>query len=407
MDSDIVIIGAKRSIIGSESGSLKSLTAVDLAVSVINFMLREIETNCDLFSRSEIHSFISGICIGSNIGQNLPRQIMEKCRIEKIETAFTVNEMCGSSLEAVIQAMNSIRLNEYPIALAGGVEMPSASPFYLTKDQLLLWKDKKVGEIEELVLRGDIRDALWCSMHDVHTIVHAENTTEKWVNRKGYNREEFKKKIDEYAVLSSERALASMDKGYPSREIAPVQGQGERDEIPKIKKISRLSRLRGTHFTPDGLFLTSHNSPPLANGAAYLLLMNRETAQKKKLKALASITAYSRAGVNPEEFLLAPVKAVKQLLEKTSTSIEDYDLFEMNTSYGSQMLINREELGLDMDKVNIYGDCIALGHPVGAAGARILTTLVHGLNRTGGKNGLVSICLGGGNGLALSIRREE
>ncbi|MBI9099796.1 MAG: thiolase family protein, partial [Spirochaetaceae bacterium] len=304
-------------------------------------------------------------------------------------------------------AMNSIKLGEYPMVLAGGVEMPSASPFFITEDQLIDWRDKKVKDIQELVIRADVRDALWCSMHDVHTIVHAENTTASWVEKKGLNREEFKKAIDEYAVLSAERALRALKMGYFSHEIAPVEETEKNDEIPRIKKMSRLSRLRGTHFTPDGLFLTSHNSPPLANGAAYLLLMSRETAYGKKLKPLARITGYSRAGIRPEKFLLAPIKAVKKLLEKTETKISDYDLLEMNTSYGSQILINKDELNLDMNKVNIYGDCIALGHPVGAAGARILTTLIYALKNERKKRGLAAICLGGGNALAISVEREE
>ncbi len=409
MENDIVIIGAKRSIIGSSSGSgsLNSLSAVELASFVIEDILQNVEKDGFHFSRDEIQSFISGICVGSNIGQNLPRQIMEKCRIGETETAFSVNEMCGSGLEAVILAYNSIRIGEYPMALAGGVEMPSATPFFITREQLIDWKDKKVEEIQDLVVRADVHDAMWCSMHNVHTIVHAENTTSEWVEKRGLDRENFKTAIDEYAVLSAERTLNAIREGFFSEETVSIPGASIIDEIPKIKKMSKLARLRGTHFTPDGLFLTSHNSPPMANGAAYLLLMTRETAERKKLKPLARITGYSRAGVRPEDFILAPVKAVNQLLEKTSTKIYDYDLLEMNTSYGSQMLINRDELELDMGRVNIYGDCVALGHPIGAAGARLLTTLVYALKRERKKRGLVSICLGGGNGLAMSIERED
>lgn len=407
MSNDVVIVGAKRSVIGTETGALKSLNAVDLAASVIGDLLNEAEKDSNSFSRNEIQSFISGICVGSNIGQNLPRQIMEKCEIKKTETAFAVNEMCGSGLEALILAFNSIRAGEYPITLAGGVEMPSASPFYLTREQLIQWQDKKVEEIQDLLPRGDIRDALWCSIHDVHTIVHAENATEKWVAQRGYDREDFKKSIDEYAILSANRALAAMENGIFEKEIAPAGEGGKKDEFPRVKKMSRLARLRGTHFTPDGLFLTSHNSPPLANGASYLLLSDRKTAEKFGFSPLASIIGYSRAGVDPEDFLLAPVKAVSQLLKKTNMTIDDFDLLEMNTSYGSQMLINKEELNLNMAKVNITGDCVALGHPVGAAGARILTTLIYGLIREGKKKGLASICLGGGNALAMAIERED
>ena len=214
-------------------------------------------------------------------------------------------------------------------------------------------------------------------------------------------------KGDRYAVLSAERALHAIKSGYFKEEIVHIPETSETDEIPRVKKIDRLARLRGTHFTPDGIFLTSHNSPPLANGAAYMLLMDRSTAEKRNLKPIARITGYSRAGITPEDFILAPIKAVKSLLNKTATKISDYDLLEMNTSYGSQMLINKDELGLDMSKVNIYGDCIALGHPVGAAGARILTTLLYALKREGKSKGLASICLGGGNALAMAVERED
>lgn len=407
MQNDVVIIGAKRSIIGSDSGSLKNFSAVDLAAHVIEDLLQGIEKRGYKFSRDQIHSFITGICVGSDIGQNLPRQILEKCGIRKTETAFSINEMCGSGLEAVIQGLNSIRLKEYQVVLAGGVEMPSAAPYYITRDQIINWKEKRIEEIQDLILRGYIRDAMWCAIHNVHTIVHAENTTAKWVRKRGIDPDKFKTSIDQYAILSSERALSAIKQGYLTEEIVPITSGAEKDEIPRLKKMSMLSRLQGTHYTPDGVFLTSHNSPPVANCAAYLLLMDRETAIEKGLKPLARITGYSRAGTNPEDFLLAPIKAVRNLLKKSGTDITDYDLLEMNSSFGSQMLINRDELGLDMEKVNIYGDSISYGHPIGAAGSRLLTTLIYALKRENKNRGLLSICLGGGNAIAMSVEREE
>jgi len=406
MPSEVVIAGAKRSLIGTDSGALSPYGAVDTASAVIAYMLRELEERASLFRREEIKAFISGICVSSNIGQNLPRQIMERCSILKTETAYTVNEMCGSGLEAVIQGYNAIKSGEYPLFLVGGVEMPLATPFYLTRQQLVKWRDKKLSEIGEFLPRGDLRDALWCSIQDVHTIVHAENTTAKWVASRGYDRETFKVEIDKYAVQSSCRAVEAQEQGLFTEEIVPFPDSTVQDEFPRTKKLSRLARLRGTHFTPDGLFLTSHNSPPLGNGAAYLLLADRDYAEQKGLPILARITGYSRSGVAPEDFLLAPLHAVKKLLNEKEMTIEDLDIFEMNSAYGSQMLINKEELNLPMERVNIQGDSIALGHPVGAAGARILTTLIHSLIRVKGKRGLTAICLGGGNGLAMSVERE-
>lgn len=407
MSNEVAIVAANRTIIGTDNGSLQDLNAATLSIPLVDKMLCQLEKRESSFSRSLIEAFVSGICVESNLGQNLPRQILEGCGIEKTEAAFTVNEMCGSGLEAIFLGQSFVKSNEYPIVLCGGVEMPLATPFYLTKSQLKVWRDKKLEEIEDQLERGDLKDALWCSLHDVHTIVHAENTTSQWVQDKGYDPLTFKEQIDQYAMLSAERALSAIDKNHFSHEILFVSEADRKDEFPRVKKMNRLSRLKGTHFTPDGLFLTSQNSPPLGNGAAYLLLMKREKAEKLHIQPLAVITDYCRAGVDPKNFLLAPIDAVRNLLSKTSTSIKDYDLLEMNTSYGSQMLINREELDLPMDLVNVSGDCIALGHPVGAAGARIVTTLIYGLKRTGGKRGLASICLGGGNALAIAIERRD
>ncbi len=406
-DNDVVIIGSTRSIIGSVSGSLRNFKAVEIAHHVLNNLISGIEKSSPGFSKDFIRQFILGICVGSGIGQNLPRQIAKLSQITGLESAFIVNELCGSSLEAVILAFQSIKLGEYPIVIAGGVECMSAAPYLITAKQLIDWQDMRVEEIQTMVVKSDMHDALWCEMYDVHTIVHAEKTTGEWVKERGLDSEDLKYKIDEYAILSNERSCKAINEGVFKQEITIIPETSENDELPSVQKMEKLKKRRGTQYTPEGIFLSNRNSPPPANAAAFLMLMGRKEAARLDLKPMAKITDFGRAGVVPEKFLIAPVAAVKNLLKKTGTTISDYDLMELNTAFGSQMLINKEELSLDMDKVNIYGDCIALGHPIGAAGARLLTTLLYALKRNKKKRGLMSICLGGGNALALAIETEE
>ncbi len=403
LDDDIVIVDAARSIVGSLSGTLKNISAAEMGGYIVNGILTRLEKRSSRFSREMVPMFISGLCIGSGMGQNLPRQIIRLCGMDSIESAFVVNEMCGSGLEAIILGMQSLRLDEYPMVLAGGVEAPSSSPFFIYTDELIAWQKMSVEEIQTKVVKADMHDALWCKMFDVHTIVHAENTTAEWVKERGMEPAFFKKQIDEYAMLSNERALKAAARGDLKEEIIIIPDSSENDELPSKLKPSVLARRAGTQFTPDGIYLSNHNSPPLAGCASYLLLMKAKEARALDLLPMATISGYGRSGVVPRKFLLSPVSAVKKLLQKTDTVIADYDLLEMNTSFGSQMLINRAELGLDMDKVNICGDCIAFGHPIGAAGSRLITTLLYSLRRTGGKRGLASICLGGGNGIAMGI----
>ena len=402
-DNDIVIIDAGRSIIGSTSGTLKDLNAADLSSYIVEGLLTRLEKKSSLFSRNEIQQLIVGLCIGSGMGQNLPRQIGHKCKMNLIESAFVINEMCGSGLESIILGMQSLMLNEYKMVLTGGVEAPSASPYFITEKQLISWAELTVEEIQTKVVKSDMHDALWCKMFNVHTIFHAENTTAEWVRKKGYNPVSFKKEIDDYAILSNKRAVNAAAEGVFQDEIIHIPDASHRDEIPKLRKPETFYKRAGTQFTPNGIFLSNHNSPPIANGAAYLLLMKAGDARGYKLKPMARISGYGKAAVIPEKFLLAPVSAVKNLLKRTDTKIWDYDLFEMNTSFGSQMLINKEELNLDMKKVNIYGDCIAFGHPIGGAGGRLITTLLYALKRKKLKTGLAAICLGGGNAIAMGI----
>ncbi len=405
LDDDVVVVGAKRTIVGSTGGPPRELGHACLGHSAVLGLLKFVESNASIFSREELQHFVVGLCIGAGIGQNLPRQITQRLGLESIESAYVVNEMCGSGLESIIHGINAVKTGEYVLSIAGGVEDPSSAPYLITTKQLIDWKDRSVGEIQSEVVRADMFDALWCKMYDVHTIVHAEESTANWVSRNKIDESEFKQKIDEYAVMSHQRALDAISSGLLKEEIVPVDEMSNNDELPTKKNIKILSKRAGTQFTPEGKYLSNHNSPPLASNAAFIMLMKYSKAKEMGLEPMARINGYTRAGISPRNFLLAPIDAVRKLLNQTETKISDYDLLEMNTAFGSQMIINEIELGLDMNKVNVYGDCIAYGHPIGAAGGRLATTLLHAMKREGPSKGLVSMCLGGGNAIAMAFER--
>ena len=404
-DDDIIIAGAGRSIVGSESGSLKDLPPVGVGAAVLEQILTRMETASAGFSRNQTGQIIIGHCIGAGTGQNLPRQIASRCGMDRIESAFVVNEMCGSGLESLILAARTISSDEYSVVIAGGIEMPSAAPWLITTRQLIDWKDRPVGEIQEDVVRSDMFDALWCEIHGKHTIVHAENTTAEWVERKKLDPAQFKLEIDSWAVESHRRAVEAGKEGRLRPEIVVIPGTSPDDELPRIQKLERLQKRQGTRYTPNGFYLSNQNSPPLADCAAFLVLMKYSAAREYGFTPLGRIIAFSRAGVEPEKYLLAPLLSTRRLLDMTGLGVPDFDLLELNSAFGSQMIINRMELGLDMEKVNIYGDCIAFGHPIGAAGARLTITLLSALSQRRKRLGMVGICLGGGNALSLAVER--
>jgi acetyl-CoA C-acetyltransferase len=313
--------------------------------------------------------------------------------------------MCGSGLEAIILGMQSLQMEEYPLSIVGGIEVPSAAPYFITREQLIEWKDKRVEDIQEMLIRADVCDALWCKMHDVHSVVHAENATQEWVKENNIDPGKFKLEIDEYAVMSHRRALNAISEGLLKEEITVIPAASEKDELPAERKLNVLQRQIGTRYTPKGMFISNYNSPPPANAAVFLMIMKYKEAFRLGVQPLARIAGYARAGVSPEKFLFAPIKAIRHLFKKTETVLQDYDLLEVNSAYGPQVLFCKAELGVDLDKVNIYGDSIAYGHPVGAAGARLTTTLLYALKRKETDRGIVSICLGGGNALALAVER--
>ncbi len=404
-EDDVVVVEATRSILGATNGSLKAMTAAQLGCRVADGLLTRLEEASRFFCRRGVEHFILGNSIGAGSGQNLPRQIAELAGFGPVEAAFVVNELCGSGLEAVILGTQSVRLGEYHTVLVGGVEAPSTAPYLITGEELVAWQDMRVEEIQPLVVKADVHDALWWPTDEAHAIAQAEETTEEWVQARGLDPGEFKRQIDAYAIMSHRRALAAIASGDFDAELTLIPGTSERDELPRKKTPELLAKRQGTHLTPRGRFLSYHNSPILANGAAFMMLTTYGRCRGLGIEPLGRILGHGRSGVEPKRFLLAPVPAVRSLLDGTGTALADFDLLEMNTAFGSQILISQAELGLDMERVNVSGDCIALGHPVGAAGARLMTTLLHALKRERKQRGLVSICLGGGNAIAVAVER--
>lgn len=404
-DEDIVVTAAKRSIMGSAKGSIKELESAKLGYYILDGLLRELEESSDHFRRSLVKKLITGQAVQAGTGQSLPRQIAALCSIPPLEAALTINELCGSSLEAVIMAIHSLQVGEYPLVLAGGVESLSTSPYLLRESELLKWQYRRVEELIPYLQRASLYDALWCRISEVHTIVHAERVTADWVKEQGLEPELFKAMIDRYAIESNERALKAVEQELLSDEIVTIPGGSAKDELPAPKKPALMAKRRGTRFTPEGFYLTNHNSPPPANCAAFLLLMSYRRAKELELEPLVRINGYFRGATEHESYLLAPIAAIRGLLERGKREIDDYDIMELNSAYGSQVPIMQRELGFEMAKVNIYGDSLAYGHPIGAAGARLLTTLIYALIREEKRLGLVSICMGGGNGIAIEVER--
>ncbi len=401
--SDVVFLGAKRSPLGSLSGSLASLKPVQLGAPVLKGLISSLPSlsleDCPL------EQIIIGQALGAGTGQSLPRQVFHSLGLPPPSSAFIINQLCGSSLEAVLLARQSILTECYSLVAAGGIEAPSAAPYLLSREEIIGMQEMPLGEAEPKLRQSALYDSLWCAIHDTHTIVHGEETTARWVRERGLNPDETKARIDSFARESHERALAAREEGLFDKELVLSDGWARQDELPHHVSLEKLKRRRGTGFSPGGIYLSAHNSPPLANGAAFVLLSSYEEAAKRDLPPMARILDYARVGVREEDFLLAPVLAVRKLLEKTRMVLDDFDVLELNPAFGSQMLFYEEDLKADMKKVNIQGDCLSLGHPIGAAGTRLITTLLHRLEREDLSLGLVAICMGGGNGIALAVER--
>jgi acetyl-CoA C-acetyltransferase len=317
---------------------------------------------------------------------------------------MTVNKVCGSGLKAVMLAAQAIKAGDLDVAVAGGQESMSNAPFYVYG----MRSGVKLGD--QTLVDGMIKDGLWCSFCDVHMGGHAEYTARKaHITRQAQ---------DEFAVQSHQKAVRAIEAGKFKGEIAPVEIEGKKgtlvvdtDEGPrKDTTLESLAKLRPAFGTRDGareLTVTAGNASSLNDGGAALVVASEEYARANGLPTLARITGYATGATNPQDLFFAPITAVNNLMKKSGTTIDDYDLIEANEAFASQALADGQGLGWDWGRVNVNGGAIALGHPIGASGARVLTTLLYAMRDRDARTGLATLCLGGGDAVALGVERMD
>jgi acetyl-CoA C-acetyltransferase len=388
-----VILSAVRTPIGKYLGGLSSFSAPQLGAMVIREAVRR--AGIDAGAVDEV---VMGQVVQGGSGQAPARQAMIHAGLPATIPALTINKVCGSGLKAVMLAAQAIKAGDAECVVAGGQEAMSAAPHYVYG----LRTGIKAGD--QTMVDGMIHDGLWDSFGCCHMGEYAEYTAEK----AGISRAE----QDAFACESHRRAVAAIEAGKFAAEILPVAVPGKSgpttvsvDESPRRDTTPEtLAKLKPA-FRKDGGTVTAGNAPGLNDGASALVVASLAFARARGLAPLARITAYATAGGEPRDLFFAPVAAVRSLMQKAGTRIGDYDLIEANEAFAVQALADGRELGWDWSRVNVHGGALALGHPIGASGARVLTTLLYALGDRDQATGLATLCLGGGNAVALSVER--
>ncbi|MBV1819787.1 acetyl-CoA C-acetyltransferase [Bacteroidales bacterium MSK.15.36] len=390
---EVVIASAVRTAVGTYGGSFKNVPAVDLGAVVVKEAIKRAGIKAD-----QVDELIFGNVLQAGLGQNVARQVSVHAGIPIEVPSFTVNKVCGSGLKTVELAAQAIVAGEADIVIAGGTENMSQAPYVLNNNR---W-GQRMGDGK--VVDEMIKDGLWDAFNDYHMGITAENVAEKW----NLTREE----QDQFALTSQLRAEEAIKGGRFKDEIVPVevpQRKGDpkivdTDEHPRFgSTIEGMAKLRPA-FKKDGT-VTAGNASGINDGAAALVVMSKEKAEELGIKPLATIVSYASAGVDPSIMGTGPIPASRKALEKANLTVKDLDLVEANEAFAAQSLAVVKELGLDIEKTNVNGGAIALGHPIGASGARILVTLLHEMAKRDAKHGLATLCIGGGQGTALIVRR--
>ena len=390
---DVVIVSAVRTAIGTFGGSLKDVPAVDLGALVIKEAVNRAGIKPHL-----VDEVIMGNVIQAGLGQNTARQAAVKSGLPEEVPAMTINKVCGSGLRAVSLAAQMIKAGDVDCVVAGGMESMSSAP-YAIKEMRWGHKMNATKTVDTM-----INDALWDAFNDYHMGVTAENIAEQW----NLSREE----LDEFAANSQAKAEAAIKAGKFKDEIVPVvipQRKGDpkvfdTDEGPRFGTTKEVLAKLKPCFIKDGK-VTAGNASGINDGAAAFVIMSADKAKELGLKVMATIKSYGSRGLDPAIMGYGPFYATKKALEKANMEVKDLDLIEANEAFASQSLAVAKDLGFDMDKVNVNGGAIALGHPVGASGARILVTLLHEMEKRDAKTGLATLCIGGGMGTALIVER--
>ena len=389
---EVVIVSAARTPIGSFGGSLKDVPARTLGAVAAKAAIERAGIQPDM-----IDEVVMGCVLQGGLGQNVARQISLDAGVPKEVPCFTLNKVCGSGLRAIELAAQIIKAGDADIIVAGGAENMSSAPYVM--------KDARWGArmFDAKMTDMMVNDGLWDVFNNYHMGMTAENVAEQW----GLTREE----LDEFAVISQQRAEKAVDSGVFKDEIVPVtipQRKGDPivfdtdEHLTRGSTMEKVARLKPA-FKKDGGIVTAANASGINDSGAAVVVMSKEKADELGIKPMATIKSYASGGVDPSIMGVGPVPATRKALEKAGLTIEDMDLVEANEAFAAQSLAVRKDLGLDPEKTNVNGGAIALGHPIGASGCRILITLLYEMQRRGSHYGLATLCIGGGMGTSVIV----
>jgi acetyl-CoA C-acetyltransferase len=400
----VYIVSAARTPIGKFGGALSTTPAVELG----GVAIRAAVERAKLPAGTPIDEVLMGQVLQAGVGQAPARQAALRAGLPDTTSATTINRVCGSGLKAIMLAVAEIRAGDAEVAVAGGMESMNLAPYLVPGARFGL----RLGDAA--LVDATVHDGLWCSIEDCHMGTHAERVAiSNAVSREDQ---------DAFALESHRRAVEAIDAGRFADEMAPVTVRDAKgretvvdtDEGPRRDSTAEaLARLKPVFALPDGAdrgetevgTVTAGNAPGITDGAAATVVASERAVEQLGLTPLARIVGYAQAEVAPKWLFLAPIEGVRKLLERTSMKIEDIDLVEINEAFAAQTLADGRELGFDWSKVNVNGGAIALGHPIGASGARIVATLLHELRRRNGRYGLATLCLGGGGSVAAAFER--
>ncbi len=390
---EVVVVSAVRTAVGTFGGTLKDMSAAELGGIAIKAAIEKVSVKPE-----QVEEVLLGCVLQTALGQNVARQAALKAGLPVEVPCTTVNKVCGSGLKTVNSAAAAIAAGEADIIVAGGTENMSAAPYAVNGAR---WGMRMGdGAMTDVM----IKDGLWCAFNDYHMGMTAENIAEKY----GITRE----MQDQFALTSQERAHAAIESGRFKDEIVPVSVPQRKkdpitfeiDEHPRMTDLEKLAKLRPA-FKKDGT-VTAGNASGINDSAAALVVMSREKAEQLGLKPLAVIKSYASAGVDPAVMGTGPIPASRKALEKAGWKVADLDLIEANEAFAAQALSVMKELELDPEKTNVNGGAIALGHPIGASGARVFVSLLHEMQKRDAKRGLATLCIGGGQGIACVVERN-
>ena len=393
---DVVIISGCRTPVGKFQGSLGDLTATQLGAIVVREAVKRAGVNPD-----QIDECIMGNVLPAGLGQNPARQAAIFAGLSPATGAMTINKVCGSGLKAVALAAQAVQTGNSSVVVAGGMESMTNAPYLLPQAR----KGYRLGNGK--VIDSMVNDGLWDIYNDYHMGITGENVAEKY----GITREE----QDEFAVNSHRKAIAAMKECRFKSQIVPVElparkkGEApvlfEKDESPREDTTVEVLRALKPAFKKDGT-VTAGNAPGVNDGAAAVVVTSAQRAKELGAEPMVRIVAQATSGVEPKWVMMAPVDAVRKIWQKTGWKNEEVDLYELNEAFSVQALGVMRELGLDPNKVNVNGGAVALGHPIGASGARVLVTLIYEMARRNSKRGIAALCLGGGNAVAMAVERN-